>query len=625
MNVLEQINEVADLKKLGPEELDSLAADIRARIVSTVSNTGGHLAASLGVVELTIALLRIFDPPTDKVLWDVGHQTYAWKLLTGRRDQFHTLRQPGGISGFQKRWESPYDAFGAGHAGTALSASLGMAVARDQRNDDNHVIAVVGDAAMSNGISLEALNNIAVSTKRLIVILNDNEMGIGGAVGSLSHHFGKLLANPQYNRVKAAIERIGQRLRMNPLRNVYHRTEQAIKSLFLANALFEEFGLRYIGPIDGHDRQVLEDALTIAKAYDRPILLHIVTQKGRGYTPAENEPERWHGVPCFDQDTATFKESHPSYSRAFGSAICELAERDPRIVAITAAMCSGTGLTSFKVKFPKRFHDVGISEAHAVVFAAGLAAEGLRPIVAVYSTFIQRAIDCVMHDVCLQKLPVIFCLDRAGLVGSDGPTHHGIFDIAMIRPLPELIIMQPADEVELATMMTTALAYEGPSVIRYPRDPSPGKALINAPEPLPIGKAVIHEPIAPSSENKRPIWFWALGDMLPLATATAKVLCDKGLSAGVVNPRFIKPVDTALLTEQAADNAIFVTIENGIRQGGFGSAVQEALTDAGCNNTVIRFGWPDNFVEHGTTAGLMEKYGLTPDNIAGAVQNALKT
>ena len=615
------------LRALDAAGLSQLAAEVRQRIIATVSRNGGHLAANLGVVELTVALLRAFDPPRDKVLWDVSHQTYAWKLLTGRAGRFHTLRQAGGLSGFQRRDESPFDAYGAGHAGTALSAALGMAAARDRRGGGEYVVAVVGDAAMSNGISLEALNNLAHTTGRVIVVLNDNEMSIAGNVGALSRHLGRLLASPKYNRYKAAAERVGQRLRMTPLRGAYHRTEKAIKSLFLRNAVFEEFGLRYLGPIDGHDLRALSNAFAIAREYDRPILLHVATQKGRGYQPAEEAPERWHGVGRFDVASAEPVEGPPGYSQHFGACLARLAERDPRVVAITAAMCAGTGLAPFETRHPSRFFDVGICEEHAVVFAAGLAAEGLKPVVAIYSTFIQRAVDCILHDVCLQKLPVVFCLDRGGAVGADGPTHHGIYDLALLRGLPGLTIAQPADEAELARLLVTALRHDGPVVVRYPRDPGPGAPVPDDPQPLPVGRAEVVEPAAGGepaaargAHGPPVVWLWALGDMLPVARGAAAQLRAAGLAAGVVNARFVKPLDTALLAEQAIAGAVFATLENGIAAGGFGSALQEAVADLGRPNPVLRFGWPDAIVEQGTTAGLLAAHGLTPEAVARRIR-----
>ena len=635
----------AAVRALAAAELDPLAQELRERIITTVSRNGGHLAANLGAVELTIALLRVFDPSTDRIVWDVGHQTYAWKLLTGRRGQFDSLRQPGGMSGFPRRDESPFDVFGGGHAGTALSAALGMAVARDRRGSSEYVVAVIGDAAMGNGISLEALNNIEGTTGRLIIVLNDNEMSISGNVGSLSRHLGQLLASTKYNRWKVAAERVAQQLRMSPFRRMYHRSEKALKSLFLQNALFEEFGVRYIGPIDGHDHTSLVDALAIAKNYDRPILLHVATQKGRGYKAAEEAPERWHGVGRFDVAKAELVEAAPGYSKIFGECLARLADRDPQLAAITAAMCAGTGLGPFEARHPARFFDVGICEEHAVVFAAGLAAEGMRPVVAVYSSFLQRAVDCILHDVCLQKLPVTFCLDRAGVVGADGPTHHGIFDIPMLRCLPGLILMQPKDEAELARMLATAVRHDGPVAIRYPRDPGPGVAVPDEPEPLEIGKAEIVEdgdrrcgtphtrlmtsgisqtgggisasPVA--LENGRTVWIWALGDMLPLASAAAARLRAAGIAAGVVNARFIKPLDAPLLAEQATAQTVLVTLENGVVAGGFGSAVQEALAGLGRTNPVLRFGWPDVVIGQGTTASLMAAHGLTPEAVAAKV------
>jgi len=628
--VLEQVDGPAAVRALTVCELDQLAQELREKIIATVSRNGGHLAANLGAVELTVALLRMFDPSADKIIWDVGHQTYAWKLLTGRREQFDSLRKPGGISGFPRRDESAFDVYGGGHAGTALSAALGMAVARDRRGSSEFVVAVIGDAAMGNGISLEALNNIEGTTKRLIIVLNDNEMSISGNVGSLSRHLGELLTNPKYNRWKGAAERIAQRMRMSPFRGIYHRTEKAVKSLFLQNALFEEFGVRYTGPIDGHNHRMIADALEIAKRYDRPILLHVATQKGRGYKAAEESPERWHGVGRFDVAKAELVEPAPGYSQVFGECLTRLAARDSQLVAITAAMCSGTGLDPFAARYPTRFFDVGICEEHAVVFAAGMAAEGLRPVVAVYSSFIQRAVDCVLHDVCLQKLPVTFCLDRAGVVGADGPTHHGIFDIPMLRCLPELVLMQPKDEAELTRMLMTAMRHNGPVAIRYPRDPGPGVAVSEEPQPLEIGQAEIVEAagmddsaLDPEVARARPdpsaVWFWALGDMLPLARATAAKIRAAGIAAGVVNARFIKPLDTRLLAEQASPQTLFVTLENGALAGGFGSAVQEALTENRRANPVLRFGWPDEVIGQGTTASLMAAHGLTPEAVAAKV------
>ncbi len=624
-SLLEEINAGQDVQSVPRALLAPLAEELRARIVATVSRNGGHLASNLGMVELTLALLHRFNPPQDKIVWDVGHQTYAWKLLTGRRDRFDTLRQPDGLSGFLKRAESPCDAFGAGHAGTALSAALGMAYARDRNGGAEHVVAVVGDAALGNGISLEALNNVAATTSRLILILNDNEMSIGGSVGALSRHFGRLLVSHHYNRWKNRIERAALQLRMSPLRRAYHRTEAAIKSLFLPNVVFENLGLRYVGPIDGHDLDALLDALAIAKAYDRPIVLHVATVKGRGYAPAEREPHRWHGVAPFDAAAGTLQPHRGGYSEAFGKALAALAADDDRIVAITAAMREGTGLNRFAERFPQRLVDVGICEAHAVVFAAGLACEGMRPVVALYSTFMQRAVDCVLHDVCLQRLPVLFCLDRAGVVGADGPTHHGLFDLPMLRCLPGITIMQPHDEAMLARMLATALAHDGPCVIRYPRDRSPGTPLPDHPAPLVIGTAeVLRSPTPPPARASAAppggtVWLWALGDMLPLAFEVADTLQGAGIAAGVVNARFVKPLDVALLRSQAAGASLFATLENGALAGGFGSALLETLAAEGCAVPVRRFGWPDKIIEQGTTESLRRAHNITAPAIAAEI------
>lgn len=620
MGLLETIGRSEDVKALAAEKLPALAEELRATILGTVSRTGGHLASNMGTVELTIALLRVFSPPADKVVWDVGHQSYSWKLLTGRRDRFGTLRQHGGISGFPKPQESPCDAFVSGHAGTALSAALGMAVARGRSPEQGirHVIAVLGDGSLTNGITLEALNSIDDADSKVIVILNDNEMSISENVGALSRRLGRMLADVRYNRIKAAAEAAGHRLHMTPMRRVYHRLEQAVKSLWLRNAFFEEFGLRYIGPIDGHDFNALENALCTARDDKRSVLIHIATQKGRGFRPAERRPRDWHGVGAFDLETGRQPEGRPGYSQVFGETLTALAEHDTRLVAITAAMCAGTGLEPFAARHPSRFFDVGICESHAVVFAAGLAASGLHPVFAVYSTFLQRSVDCVMHDVCLQNLPVLLCVDRAGVVGSDGPTHHGIYDIPMLRCLPNLILMQPKDAAELVAMLKAALAHNGPVAIRYPREPGPDVAVPQDIAPLPVGKAeVLLTPDAASSSA--PIWLWALGDMIPLALKTAERLTAAGRRVGVVNARFIKPLDTARLCAQAQESARFVTLENGAVTGGFGSAVREALAANGLDNPVRAFGWPDEFVGQGTTAQLMADHGLTPESLAQTI------
>lgn len=620
--ILEKVNLPSDVKPLAEPELAQLAAEIRAQIITTVSQTGGHLAANLGVVELTVALLKVFEPPADKIVWDVSHQAYAYKLMTGRKDRFATLRQYEGISGFLNRSESPYDAFGAGHSGTALSAALGMAAARDRQGGRHHVVAVVGDGSLGCGLSFEALNNIAHTTNRLVVVLNDNEMSISANVGAVSRYLGGLLANPRYNRWKAAIETAAGRVagRSSWLRHAYFRVEEAMKSIFLRSVLFEELGIRYVGPIDGHDIPRLVAALEIARSYEGgPILLHVATQKGRGYSFAEACPDVWHGTGCFDVESgiSTGSAQATTYSAVFGATLEKLAARDKRIVAITAAMQMGTGLSDFAERFTDRFFDVGICEEHAVVFAAGLASQGLRPIFAVYSTFAQRAVDCVIHDVCLQNLPVILCLDRAGIVGDDGPTHHGVFDIALLRAVPNLVIAQPAGGTELANMLSSAIGWSCPVVIRYPRGAAPDFEMPEAFSEIPLGQAQV-------LREGWEVQLWALGDMVPLALRTADVLRRRGVSVGVVNARFVRPIDSALLANQARLARVFMTIENGVVKGGFGSAVAETLRQSGFRGDVLNAGWPDQFVPQGGTAQLMSVYGLTPEPLADRVERSLR-
>jgi len=615
MNTLDTINSPADLKNAKIEDLPALAEEIRALIINTVSATGGHLSANLGTVELTIALLRVFDPPQDKLIWDVSHQTYAYKILTGRREAFPTLRQTDGISGFLSRSESEYDAFGAGHAGTALSAALGMAAARDRQDGNEHVVAVVGDGALGCGTSFEALNNLSSTTKRLIVILNDNEMSISANVGAISRYLGQLLAHPRYNRWKSSVERFARhKLKMSWLSKIYLRSEEAVKSMFLRSVLFEEFGLRYIGPIDGHNIPTLISSLEIARNSDEPILVHVATQKGKGYTFAEAEPEIWHGTGAFECKTGVPLKTGSAlkYSDVFGQTVERLAAQNDKIVAITAAMAVGTGLVNFSRRFPNRFFDVGIAEEHAVVFAAGLATRSFIPMVAIYSTFSQRVVDFVIHDVCLQQLPVIFCLDRAGIVGDDGPTHHGVFDIALFRSVPNLVMLQPKDESELADMISSAVAWKKPVMIRYPRGCGPGKSMPPKFTEIPFGKAeVLTEGDA--------VQIWALGDMLPLAQRAAQKLRQSGLNAGVVNPRFIIPLDRDLLARQAEKAQCIVTIENGVVNGGFGSIVEEALMDKDYKGKILRFGWPDKFVPHGAFEKLSERCGLTDEAVTSAM------
>ena len=565
------------------------ASEIRGKILSAVSANGGHLASSLGAVEIAIALSETFEPERDRVVWDVGHQAYAWKILTGRADKFHTLRRLDGVSGFPNPAESPADAAIAGHAGTAISVACGFAAARDRKGTDEHVVAVVGDGALVNGTSFEAINNCAAATSKVIVVLNDNEMSISRPSGSFSRFLGRLISGVRYNRVKAAAEQAGHRLKLTFLRGIYHRIESRVKSLFLGNAFFEQFGLRYIGPVDGHDLGALRAAFTVAKEDKRSVLVHVVTRKGKGFAPAEREPTKWHGVGAFDPAVPAPAKTGRDWSDAFGDLLCAAAEKDPRIVALTAGMTDGTGLCEFARRFPGRFFDVGIAEGHMVAFAAGLAAGGLRPVVAVYSTFLQRAVDQVMHDVAISSLPVVFCVDRAGVVGADGATHQGVFDIAMLRALPNLTICQPKDGEDFSALFEEALSRGGPTVIRYPRGTIP---------------ADVEAPAA----GDAPLAVWASGDWFGKACEIAR-----RLGAEAVHARYLKPFDADRLAKQRAAGKLIASIENGALAGGFGEAIGADL----------KFGWPDEFIVHGSQMELENRYRLDVDSITAEIKKAL--
>ena len=618
--LLENINGPDDVRALKTDALPELAAEIRKLIIETVSKTGGHLAPNLGTVELTIALLRVFNPPQDRILWDVGHQAYAYKILTGRRDRFHTLRRLDGLSGFPRRDESPCDAFGVGHAGTAISAALGMAVARDKRGGNEHVVAVVGDGALSCGTSYEALNNAALATRRLVLVINDNKMSISANVGAMSRYLARLLTDPRYNRWKRAIEQFAKdRLRLGRLRRLYFRLSETVKSLFLRSVIMEEMGFRYIGPVDGHDIASLSAAFETARDSDEPIVLHVSTQKGKGYPFAEDEPEAWHGTGCFE--TATGQPAAvvnaPRYSVVFGRALERLAQDDKRVVAVTAAMTSGTGLSLFARLYPDRFFDVGICEEHAMVFAAGMACEGLRPVVAMYSTFSQRVVDYVIHDICLQNLPVTLCLDRAGVVGDDGPTHQGVFDVALFRAVPNLTIMQPGNEAELGHMLYSALRRSGPVIIRYPRGVGPGTPLPDVFEELPEGRAVV-------LRDGADVAIWAVGDFIGIAMEVAERLHEHGIAAGVVNPRYIKPLDVDLLATHARSVRVVAAMENGAVRGGFGSQLGEELHALRFSGRFLSYGWPDAFIPQGRPDELRVRHGLTAPAIADSIRQAFE-
>jgi 1-deoxy-D-xylulose-5-phosphate synthase len=605
--LLETIHSPADLKRLNPAQMADLATEIREHLIQTLSKTGGHLGPNLGVVELSMALHVVFDTPIDRILFDVSHQAYIHKLLTGRFDRFHTIRQPGGLNGFMLRTESEHDCYGAGHAGTALSAALGMAVARDLAGGTENVIAVAGDAAFTNGISFEALNNIAEQTRRLIVVLNDNEWSIDRNVGAIARYFHRIVTNEHYNRLHDSARRIVEKIGGKTAVEVVRRAEEAAKSMLWPSIMFEEFGLTYFGPIDGHNLPLLIETFQFLKTENRPVLLHVLTQKGRGFQPALDGQKKFHGLGPYDPETGMTKPAGvPTYSEVFATSLAKLADKDERVVAITAAMPNGTGLDLFRPHHPKRYFDVGIAEEHAVIFAAGMATRGFRPFCAIYSTFLQRAFDPVVHDVALQKLPVVFCMDRAGLSGDDGPTHHGLFDISYLRGIPEMVLMAPKDEDELADMMATALTIEGPSAIRYPRGAVAGIQCKPDAQAIPVGKAEV-------LSDGTDVAILGLGPMVTMARELAKRLEQEGFSAAVINPRFVKPMDRDLIEQFARRVAAFVTFEDHVKMGGFGSAVLEILQEIGSAVPVVRIGWPDHFIEHGKIEALRAKYGLTVD------------
>lgn len=613
---LERINGPWDLKALGIKELEELAHEIRAIIIDVVSKNGGHLASNLGVVELTIALHYVFDSPKDVIIWDVGHQSYTHKLLTGRRDHFETLRKDGGISGFPRREESIHDAFNTGHASTAISAALGIRLARELMGEEGEVVAVVGDGSLSGGMAFEALNHAGHLKKDIMVVLNTNEMSISPSVGALSGYLNRLITMPVYNRLRKDINTLLKRVpRFGPkMLLLKERIEEGVKHLVVPGALFEELGFRYFGPIDGHHLPSLINMIKRVKGMGEPRLIHVVTKKGKGYRPAEENPSLFHSSPPFNPVTgraAHKKTSVLTYSEIFGQAICELAEKDPRIVAITAAMKDGTGLSLFAQDYPDRFFDVGIAEGHAVTLAAGLAAKGLRPVVAIYSTFLQRGYDQIIHDVCLQNLPVIFAVDRGGIVGEDGPTHHGIFDIAYLRHIPNLILMVPKDEAELVAMLRMAIGINGPVAIRYPKDSGRGVPLDRLPE-IKIGKA---EMIVEGRDG----CILSVGRMIWHCLEALGYLRDFGIELSLVNARFIKPLDKELIRRMAKNGPI-ITVEEGILEGGFGSAIAELLVDEGIVTRIKRIGLQDRFIEHGETTRILARYGLDPRSIADTVK-----
>jgi 1-deoxy-D-xylulose-5-phosphate synthase len=622
--LLDQIEFPSDVKKLDPEELEGLCRELRGEILSTVSKNGGHLASNLGVVELTVALHYVFDFPRDKVIWDVGHQSYTHKILTGRKDQFHTLRQYGGISGFPKRDESPYDAFDSGHSGTSISAALGMAEARRQKGEEGKMIALIGDGSMTAGLAFEGLNQSGHIDRDLIVILNDNEMSISPNVGALSSYLNRLMTGQFVNRfredIKSFLETL-PRIGKSALRFA-KQAEESLKGLLMPGLLFEELGMKYIGPIDGHRLDYLIETFQNVKKLRGPILIHVITKKGKGYPPAETNPAQYHSVPPFNIETGEPKHGSignpPTYTEVFGETLCQLAKENDRLIAITAAMQSGTGLERFSKEFPDRFYDIGIAEQHAVTFAAGLALEGMKPVVAIYSTFLQRAYDQILQDASLQNLPVVFALDRGGIVGEDGPTHQGLFDFSYLRHIPNLIIMVPKDEDELQHMMKTAVECPNPVAFRYPRGKGEGVKRSPVLRSIEIGKGEV-------LREGTDILILAIGTTVYPSIRAAERLDASGIHATVINTRFVKPLDGDLIGEWATKIEKILTVEENALQGGFGSAVLELFQEKGLSSVQVkRLGIPDLFVEHGPPSLLRAKYGIDEAGICRAVKEMVE-
>ncbi len=613
--ILPGISSPADVKALPAEAMPQLAQEIRGELIRVLSTTGGHLGPNLGVVELTIALHRVFETPKDKFVFDVSHQGYVHKLLTGRRDRFSSIRQYEGLNGFLLRSESEHDCYGAGHAGTALSAALGLAAARDMLGGDEHVVCVAGDGAFTCGVSFEALNNVASTTKRLIIVLNDNEWSIAKNVGAVAEYLNRLVTNPAYAHLHDKAARFVEWIAGKSARKLAHKAEVGLKNLLAPSVIFEDLGIRYYGPIDGHDTALLTETFEFLKTQTDPVILHILTQKGKGYAPALERPDKFHGLGKFHLDTGeTVAAPTPTYSEILGSSLANFADHNNKIAAITAAMPTGTGLVGFAKRHPDRFFDVGIAEEHAAIFAGGLAARGMKPFLAIYSTFMQRAYDMIIHDLALQDLNVALCMDRAGLSGDDGPTHHGLFDIAFLRPIPGLVHMQPKDEDEFVDMLWTMANYdEGPVAIRYPRGAGTGAVPKKKPQLLEIGKS---EVLRHGSRAA----IIALGNMCEPALEAAETLEKRGISTAVINARWIKPLDTATIEFFARGCEVVCTMEDHVLHNGFGCAVIEHLSEQKITTPVVRVGWPDQFVEHGTVSALRARHGITP---AAAVEKIL--
>ncbi len=621
MNIsLKDINSPKDLKALNVNDLPSIAAQVRERIIEVTAKTGGHIAASLGAVEIAVALHYVLDTPEDKLLWDVGHQAYAHKILTGRYKSFETLRQLGGISGFPNKDESPYDVFTIGHSSTSISQALGLACARDIQGQSHNIVAVIGDAALAGGMALEALNNAGHMRKNLTIILNDNDLSITKSVGAINRYLNKIMTNPVYNKVREDLSRLIKRIPVFGFRafRAARKLEEGIKSLLIPGVLFEELGVRYFGPIDGHDISMLVNTLSKVIKINEPKLIHVITKKGKGYKYAEESPTVFHGAGPFDIETGNHNGKHSeSYSDVMGKKITELARTNDKIAVVSAAMVGGTGLEEFARQFPGRTFDVGIAEEHAVTFAGALARGGLKPIVAIYSTFLQRGYDQIIHDVALQNLPVVFFVDRAGIVGEDGPTHHGVFDIAYLRHIPNLVVMAPRDGMELEKMIDVAMGIKGPVVIRYPRGAAESHLPASTFIPVETGKAHI-------LRTGKHAAILAIGSMVSVAIKVSDILSGQGIETYVVNARFVKPLDGSMIEAIAAKTGKIVTLEEGVCDGGFGSAVSEFIARENIKNVRVKsIGLPDQFIEHGRREELFKKYHLTADAIAECIKKEL--
>ena len=612
--LLDGIRSPEDVKTLREQDLPQLAQEVRDELIKVLSQTGGHLGPNLGVVELTIALHRVFNTPNDRFVMDVSHQGYVHKMLTGRLDRFGTMRQFGGLNGFLLRSESEHDCYGAGHAGTALSAALGMAVGRDLRGGDENIVVVAGDAAFTCGISYEALNNVKAHTKRFIVVLNDNEWSIAKNVGAIANYLNTIATSPTFAHLHEKARRFVESVAGKSVAEFAHKVEESFKSLLVPSVIFEELGLRYYGPIDGHDIPLLIRTFEFLKTQDEPVLLHILTQKGKGYAPALKQPDKFHGLGKYKIESGeTAPTPTPTYSEIFGKTLAKFADTNRKLVAITAAMPSGTGLSHFAKAHPDRYYDVGIAEEHATLFSCGLATQGLQPFLAIYSTFFQRAYDMAIHDIAIQNLNVKLCMDRAGLSGDDGPTHHGLFDIGYLRHVPNWVHMQPKDEDEFVDMLWTMLHYNsGPIAVRYPRGSGTGAKIKAEPKLLEIGKAEV-------VQHGRDVAIFGLGAMFEIAEEAARKLEEKGVSVALINPRWIKPMDTGTLEFFARSVEVVCTIEDHVLHNGFGCAVMEHLHSQMINTPVVRIGWPDQFIEHGAVPILRKKYGITADALVEKV------